>query len=120
MGKMLEQSKSLGKIILTEEELQAAKFSKGKKVLAILSSTCFYCKATLDSWSESEELKSYLSDKKIKLLFIEKLQSPELAHARGSGEYPNISGYQNGDCLGRRIGLIHADDFINSLKEWYK
>lgn len=120
MKEIFEKANGLGKIVLTEEELQAAKFSEGKKILAIISSTCFYCKATLDSWHDSEKLKSYLSDNDISLLFIEKWQSPELVRARGSGEYPNISGYKNGDCVGRLVTLIYAEDFINSIKDWYK
>jgi len=117
---ILKKAKNLGKIILTEKELQTAKFSEGKKVFVFVSNTCFYCSATLDNWNESEKLKNYLSSQDTNLFFIERWTSPELFCSENVHEFPSMKSYKNGELIERRVGRIYADDFIECLKDWYK
>jgi hypothetical protein len=118
MRDMLKQARDLGKLITTKKELGKS-LSDGKKVLIIISGTCTYCKALMDSWSESKELMPYLTYNQIKLLFIEKGLSLELSQEMKRGGYPTVLSYKNGRLNGWEFTQLYADPFIEWLKEQY-
>jgi hypothetical protein len=119
MEEILEQARNLGVLVSNERELRAAGFSKGKKVLSIISSTCHYCGALMGSWADAEGLKDYLSGHNIGLLFIERNQSFDFATKRGDGTYPYVRAYKNGKHVGHEFTMLYANHFIEWLEEMY-
>jgi len=118
MEPVLRQAKNLGTLVSSEEELKKAGFENGKKVLAIISSTCFYCKTLMNSWEENEkQIKKYLSEKNIGLLFIEKWSFTGLAYEFGDGGYPNVHCYNDGKQVSGKFTELYAENFINWLDE---
>jgi hypothetical protein len=116
MEPMLIQVKNLGTLVSSEQELKEAGFNEGKKVLSIISTSCFYCKALMNSWEENEkQIKNYLSENNIGLLFIEKWNSIELAREWGDGGYPNVHCYKDGKQSSGKFVELYASNFINWL-----
>lgn len=118
MEEMLRQARNLGTLVSNKKELQVAGFSKGKKVLSIISSTCHFCHALMDSWIDNESLlKEYLSKHEIGLLFIEKELSFEFAEKMKNGGYPTVKYYKDGKIIGGVFTMLYAHHFIEWLEE---
>lgn len=120
METILDQARNLGTLVSSREELEEAGFRKGKKVLAIISSSCFYCGALMDDWDQDDiRIRRYLSNKNIGLLFLEKWSSLELSKELGDGSYPNVHCYKDGKQISGKFVELYSEPFLGWLEEHF-